>query len=71
MNWEAIMAITEIIGVIAVVVSLLYLGFQVKQNTMQLRQDNLRETVRGTLDTEGVSSREQGRSKYGAKRPKK
>lgn len=50
-NWEAITAITEIIGLIAVVVSLLYLGFQVKQNTMQLRQDNLRETVRGTLDT--------------------
>lgn len=27
--------------------------------------------VRGTLDTEGVSDRGQGRSKYGAKRPKK
>ena len=28
-------------------------------------------TVRGTLDTSGVSDRRQGRSKYGAKRPKK
>ncbi|HEC13773.1 MAG TPA: 30S ribosomal protein S12 [Acidiferrobacteraceae bacterium] len=27
-------------------------------------------TVRGSLDTTGVSSRRQGRSKYGAKRPK-
>ena len=27
-------------------------------------------TVRGALDTSGVSSRRQGRSKYGAKRPK-
>ena len=27
--------------------------------------------VRGTLDTEGVANRRQGRSKYGAKRPKK
>ena len=27
-------------------------------------------TVRGTLDTSGVSARRQGRSKYGAKRPK-
>ena len=27
-------------------------------------------TVRGTLDTSGVASRRQGRSKYGAKRPK-
>lgn len=26
--------------------------------------------VRGTLDTQGVSNRRQGRSKYGAKRPK-
>jgi small subunit ribosomal protein S12 len=26
--------------------------------------------IRGTLDTTGVSSRKQGRSKYGAKRPK-
>ena len=28
-------------------------------------------TVRGTLDTSGVEKRRQGRSKYGAKRPKK
>ena len=27
-------------------------------------------TVRGTLDTSGVSDRRRGRSKYGAKRPK-
>ena len=27
-------------------------------------------TVRGSLDTSGVVSRRQGRSKYGAKRPK-
>jgi small subunit ribosomal protein S12 len=27
-------------------------------------------TVRGALDTSGVSARRQGRSKYGAKRPK-
>lgn len=26
--------------------------------------------IRGTLDTQGVKSRKQGRSKYGAKRPK-
>src|ERR687891_6631 len=28
-------------------------------------------TIRGTLDTQGVSGRKQRRSKYGAKRPKK
>jgi small subunit ribosomal protein S12 len=27
--------------------------------------------IRGTLDTVGVAKRMQGRSKYGAKRPKK
>jgi small subunit ribosomal protein S12 len=27
--------------------------------------------IRGTLDTQGVNTRRQGRSKYGAKRPKK
>ncbi|MFU1924198.1 30S ribosomal protein S12, partial [Klebsiella pneumoniae] len=27
-------------------------------------------TVRGSLDTSGVKDRKQGRSKYGAKRPK-
>ncbi|MBV8338586.1 MAG: 30S ribosomal protein S12, partial [Candidatus Eremiobacteraeota bacterium] len=26
--------------------------------------------IRGTLDAQGVQSRKQGRSKYGAKRPK-
>ena len=50
-NWDAITAIAEIIGVTAVVVSLVYLAIQVRQNTAQLKIDNLRETVRGTLDT--------------------
>lgn len=27
-------------------------------------------TIRGTLDTQGVANRKQGRSKYGTKRPK-
>ena len=33
MNWEAISAIAEVIGVIAVVVSLVYLSVQIRQNT--------------------------------------
>ncbi len=51
MNWDAIGAIAEIAGVIAIVVSLVYVGFQVRQNSAQLRQDNLRKTIRGALDT--------------------
>lgn len=50
-NWGAITAIAEVLGVIAVVVSLVYLAIQVRQNTAQLKIDNLRETVRATLDT--------------------
>ena len=41
----------EFVGAIAVVATLVYLSVQVRQNTVQLRQDNLRETIRGTLDT--------------------
>ena len=33
MNWEAISAIAEVVGVIAVVVSLVYLSVQIRQNT--------------------------------------
>ena len=51
MNWDAVIAVAEVIGVIAVVVSLLYVGYQVRQNTLQIRQENLVSTVRGTLDT--------------------
>ena len=58
MNWDALSAIAEILGVIAVVVSLLYLAFQVRQNTIQLRQDNLLQNVRGTLDTNWYFHRE-------------
>jgi len=51
MNWDAVGAIAEVLGVIAVVVSLIYVGHQVRQNTLQIRHDNLRASVRGALDT--------------------
>jgi hypothetical protein len=38
LNWEAIGAIGELIGALAVVLSLIYLGFQITQNTRQLEQ---------------------------------
>ena len=41
MNWEAIGAIGEIFGAAAVVVSLLYLALQMRQNTRQLRRAEL------------------------------
>ncbi len=51
MNWDAVGAIAEVVAVLGVVASLVFVGIQIRQNTVQLRQDNLRETIRGTLDT--------------------
>ncbi len=41
MNWEAIGAIGELIGAAAVVVTLIYLAVQIRQNTRQLAQNEL------------------------------
>lgn len=37
MNWEAVSAIAELIGVTAVVISLVYLAIQIRQNTKMAR----------------------------------
>ena len=41
MNWEAIGAIGEIVGAIAVVCSLVYLGYQMRQNSLSIRSQSL------------------------------
>ena len=51
MDWSAVEAIAEVVGLLLVVISLLFVGYQVRQNTQQLRHDNLLKSVRGTLDT--------------------
>ena len=38
MNWDALSAISESLGAIGVLASLLYLGTQIRQNTVWLRQ---------------------------------
>ena len=45
MNWEAIGVIAEVIGAIAVVVSLAYLAVQVRSNTRALRASSSFETA--------------------------
>jgi len=40
-NWEAIGAVGEIIGALAVVASLAYLAVQIRQNTRQVTEQNL------------------------------
>ena len=37
MNWEAIGTISEVVGALAVVLSLVYVGVQIRQNTRQVR----------------------------------
>ena len=39
MNWDAIVAIVEIVGLLAVVVSLIYLAIQVRQNSQLINQN--------------------------------
>ena len=42
MNWEAIGAIGEIVGAVGVIVTLLFLTIQLRQNTKALRADSFR-----------------------------
>jgi hypothetical protein len=43
MNWEAIGAVAELIGGIAVLVTLIYLSIQVRQNSRMQRKQNITE----------------------------
>ncbi|MGR9091032.1 MAG: hypothetical protein ACU85U_10690 [Gammaproteobacteria bacterium] len=45
MNWDAIGAIGEIVGAFAVVVSLVFVGIPVRQNTMATERANARQTA--------------------------
>ena len=45
MNWEAIGAIGEIVGAIAVLVTLIFLILQIQQNTIALQQQTSREST--------------------------
>ena len=51
MNWEAIGAIGEIGGAIAVLVSLIYLAVQIRQNTKMMRSSSKQQL---TADTQNV-----------------
>jgi small subunit ribosomal protein S12 len=45
-------------------------GHQLQEHSVVLVRGGRYHIVRGSLDTTGVANRKQGRSKYGAKRPK-
>ena len=45
MNWNAVGAVGEIIGATAVLLSLLYLGFQIRQNTKSLKSSSYQAAI--------------------------
>ena len=45
MNWEAISAIGQIVGALAVVISLIYLATEVRSNARATRQAAMRSTL--------------------------
>ena len=50
MNWEAISAITDTIGAVGVVVSLIYLAMQIRHNTKAMMAQSAREAVAAMRD---------------------
>ena len=51
MNWEAIGAIAELIGGVAVLITLIYLSIQVRQNSRIQRQQNVTEQTNRCIDS--------------------
>ena len=49
MNWEAIGAVGEVVGATGVILTLVYLAYQIKQNTIQLEQNTI--TARAAAQT--------------------
>lgn len=50
MNWEAISAIGQLIGAIAVIITLIYLSIQMKQNTEAVATSTYESTMTGFND---------------------
>ncbi len=45
MNWDSIGVLADVVGAIGVIASLLYVGFQIRQNTRATRAASAREAV--------------------------
>ena len=50
MNWDAVGAIAESVGALGVIVSLIYLALQVRQNTKQVQLSRFQETSSSLQD---------------------
>ena len=54
MNWEAVSAIGELIGALAVLLTLVFLIVQIRQNTIALQQQGSRESTSSLAQLTGV-----------------
>ena len=50
MNWDALSAIAELLGAAGVVVTLLYLSRQVRENTASVRRATTRDALQSVAD---------------------
>ena len=63
MNWEAIGAIGELVGAVGVIATLGYLAFQIRQNTRQIKQNEL-ATQAAVTNASVLALRDARRSVY-------
>ena len=63
MNWEAVGAISELIGALGVIASLGYVAYQIRQNTKQLEQ-NERASIAAAVNASLTNYRENRRYIY-------
>ena len=54
MNWEAVSAIGGLIGALAVLLTLVFLIVQIRQNTIDLQQQGSRESTSSLAQLTGV-----------------
>ena len=55
MNWDALAAISEIIGALAVVITLAYLAVQIRQSNDLLRSESRQTLVSNDVTSLGVN----------------
>ena len=57
MNWDAIGAVGEVLGALAVVLTLAYLAIQIRQNTAIAKMAAMQNIIQGGVDRQRSDSR--------------
>lgn len=55
MNWVAITAVAEVVGVVAVLITLIYLAVQIKQNTAAVSTSTYESVMTGSMTSTWLS----------------